>query len=106
MRVAHTIRTLKATEIVANLVKLEGWTLSGDGDNLAIEKAFGFANYYQTVAFVNAVAFIAHSEDHHPELAVSYDRCKVRFSTHSVGGVSINDFICAAKTDALIAFVA
>jgi len=54
---------------------------------------------------VNALAWIAHTEDHHPDLAVSYDRCVVRFNTHSVGGISINDFICAAKADALVAFV-
>ena len=54
---------------------------------------------------MNALAWIANTEDHHPDLAVSYDRCVVRFNTHSVNGVSINDFICAAKADALVAFV-
>ena len=54
------------------------------------------------MAFVNALAWIAHVEDHHPDLAVSYSRCTVRFNTHSVGGISINDFICAAKVDALL----
>ncbi len=55
------------------------------------------------MAFVNALAWVAHPEDHHPDLAVSYNRCAVRFNTHSVGGISINDFICAAKVDALLA---
>ena len=55
-----------------------------------------------TMAFVNAVAWIAHREDHHPDLLVSYNRCTVRFNTHSVGGLSINDFICAAKVDGLL----
>jgi 4a-hydroxytetrahydrobiopterin dehydratase len=55
---------------------------------------------------VNALAWICNTEDHHPELAVSYSRCVVRFNTHSVGGISVNDFICAAKADALISFVA
>ena len=101
MPVAHTLRALKATEIVANLAKLEGWTLSGDGDTLAIEKPFGFANYYQTVAFVNAVAFIAHAEDHHPELLVQPRQCLVRWRTDDVNGISLADFECAKRVDAL-----
>ncbi len=85
-----------------HLAQVSGWHLS-DG---AIEKTYAFKNYYETIAFVNALAWICHTEDHHPELAVSYSRCVVRFNTHSVGGISINDFICAAKADALVAFVA
>ncbi len=84
-----------------HLAQVSGWHLSSG----AIEKTFSFKNYHETLAFVNALAWIAHTEDHHPDLAVSYDRCVVRFSTHSVGGISINDFICAAKADALVAFV-
>jgi len=98
---AHTPRALKATEIVAHLAKLEGWTLSGDGDTLAIEKPFDFANYYQTLAFVNAVAFIAHAQDHHPELLVQYNQCLVRWRTHDAGGISLSDFDCARHVDAL-----
>ena len=75
------------------------WALS-DGDK-AIECVFRFKNYYETIAFVNALAWIAHSEDHHPDLSVSYNRCTVRYSTHSIGGLSENDFICAARLDAL-----
>jgi 4a-hydroxytetrahydrobiopterin dehydratase len=101
MRVTHTIRALKATELVASLAKLEGWRLSGDGDSLAIEKPFGFANYYQTVAFVNAVAFIAHAEDHHPELIVQPRQCLVRWRSHDVGGISPADFACAKRVDGL-----
>lgn len=101
MPLAPTLRALKATEIVAHLAKLEGWTLSGDGDTLAIEKAFGFANYYQTVAFVNAVAFIAHVEDHHPELLVQPRQCRVRWRTDDVRGISLADFACAKRVDAL-----
>ncbi|MEG0820548.1 MAG: 4a-hydroxytetrahydrobiopterin dehydratase [Burkholderiaceae bacterium] len=67
----------------------------------ALERSYAFANYYETIAFVNALAWIAHREDHHPDLAVSYKHCTVRFNTHSVGGISINDFICAAHADAL-----
>ena len=97
----QTRRALTATEVVAKLAQLEGWSLSGDGAHVAIEKTYRFANYHETIAFVNAVAFIAHTEDHHPDLSVHYDRCVVRWSTHDVGGLSENDFICAAKADAL-----
>ncbi len=89
-------------EIHSHLGQVSGWRLHAG----AIEKPFSFKNYHETVAFVNALAWIAHTEDHHPELTVSYDRCVVRFNTHSVGGISVNDFICAAKADALVAFVA
>lgn len=66
-----------------------------------IYRMFEFKNYYQTMAFVNAIAWIAHHEDHHPDLEVGYNRCLVRYSTHSLNGLSQNDFICAAKVDAL-----
>ena len=85
-----------------HLAQVSGWHLNQG----AIEKSFGFKNYYETIAFVNALAWICNTEDHHPDLSVSYNRCVVRFNTHSVGGISINDFICAAKADALIAFAA
>jgi 4a-hydroxytetrahydrobiopterin dehydratase len=67
-----------------------------------ISRVFRFDNYYQTMAFVNALAWVAHREDHHPDLEVGYNRCVVNFSTHSVGGLSNNDFICAARIDALV----
>jgi 4a-hydroxytetrahydrobiopterin dehydratase len=76
-----------------------GWSLSDDGN--AIERVFPFKNYYHTIAFVNALAWVAHRQDHHPDLNVGYNRCRVTFSTHSVGGLSENDFICAARIDAL-----
>lgn len=66
-----------------------------------IARTYRFKNYYRTMAFVNAVAWIAHAEDHHPDLEVGYNRCRVRYSTHAIGGLSRNDFICAAKIDAL-----
>jgi 4a-hydroxytetrahydrobiopterin dehydratase len=96
-------RALTPTEVVSSLAKVEAWRLSGDGQNVAIEKTFSFANYHETMAFVNAVAFIAHVQDHHPELAVSYNRCVVRFNTHDVQGLSLTDFDCAAQVDALLA---
>ncbi|WP_313295304.1 4a-hydroxytetrahydrobiopterin dehydratase [Diaphorobacter sp.] len=95
-------RALSATELVTQLVNLQGWSLNGDGANVAIEKTFRFANYFETIAFVNAVAFIAHTEDHHPDLSVHYDRCVVRFNTHDVGGISSTDLECAARVDALL----
>ena len=95
-------RALTATEIVANLAKIEGWKLTGDGSSVAIEKTFTFKNYYQTMAFVNAVAFIAHVQDHHPDLSVHYGRCVVRFNTHDVGGLSVTDFDCATQIEALL----
>jgi len=76
------------------------WTLASD--NQSISRTFRFKNYYQTLAFVNALAWIAHGEDHHPDLEVGYNRCLVRYSTHTVGGLSENDFICAARIDALL----
>lgn len=86
-------------DIATHLAQVPGWTLS----NGAIERSFRFKNFHETMAFANALAWICHREDHHPDLAVSYDRCSVRFNTHSVGGISINDFICAAKASSLIA---
>ena len=99
---ALTRRALTATEIVANLAKLEGWTLTGDGAAVAIEKTYTFANYYETMAFVNALAFIAHAQDHHPDLSVHFNRCVVHFNTHDVNGLSMSDFDCAARVDALL----
>jgi 4a-hydroxytetrahydrobiopterin dehydratase len=87
-------------EQARDLVKqLDGWELSEDG--AAIGKTYHFENYYQTIAFVNALAYMAHREDHHPDLGVHYNRCVVRYSTHDVGGLSLNDFICAAKCNSL-----
>jgi 4a-hydroxytetrahydrobiopterin dehydratase len=80
---------------------LPGWQLQEDG--AAIGQAFAFADYHRTMAFVNALAYIAHREDHHPDLGVHYNRVVVRYSTHDVGGLSENDFICAAKASALYA---
>jgi len=70
-------------------------------ENDVITRNYSFKNYYQTLAFVNAAAYVAHQEDHHPDMLVSYNKCKVSWSTHSVAGLSINDMICAAKLDVL-----
>ena len=68
----------------------------------ALRAEFEFRNYWETTAFVNAVAWIAHREDHHPDICFGYKTCAITYSTHSVGGLSENDFICAAKVDALL----
>lgn len=83
---------------IADLMQgLEGWSREGD----AIVKTYHFANYHETMAFVNATAWISHRADHHPDLAVGYNQCTVLYTTHSAGGLSRKDFDCAAKIDAL-----
>ena len=88
---------LEQTEIESMLKGLEGWEHSGK----ELVKTYRFKNYYETIAFVNAVAWISHRENHHPDLEVAYRQCRIRYSTHAIGGLSENDFICAAKIDAL-----
>jgi 4a-hydroxytetrahydrobiopterin dehydratase len=80
------------------LKTLSGWAIEGG----RLAKTFNFQNYYETMAFVNALAWISHREDHHPDLGVHYNKCRVEYSTHAIGGLSENDFICAAKCDALL----
>ncbi|MFL6588270.1 MAG: 4a-hydroxytetrahydrobiopterin dehydratase [Luteimonas sp.] len=95
---AHRLPEARVREL---LPQVAGWTLAEDGQ--ALTRTFRFDDYHRTMAFVNALAFIAHREDHHPDLGVYYDRVEVRYSTHDVGGLSENDFICAARADQLIA---
>lgn len=86
------------------LAQLPQWQrVDTDDGQAAIERRFTFADFHHTIGFVNAVAHVCNQQDHHPELAVSYGACTVRFNTHSVGGLSVNDFICAARVDALVA---
>jgi len=89
---------LAGVDISKYLAAVPGWELSGN----EITRTYAFKNYYQTVSFVNAVAWIAHQEDHHPDISFGYKKCTVRYSTHAIGGLSENDFISAAKIDALI----
>jgi 4a-hydroxytetrahydrobiopterin dehydratase len=89
-----------ASTVGAMLKEVPGWELNETGTE--ISRTFSFKNFHQTMAFVNALAWIAHREDHHPELEVGYKRCRVRYSTHAIGGLSENDFICAAKVAALV----
>ena len=88
---------MNAGDAAAQLKVLDQWTVEG----VALKKVYRFKNYYETLAFVNALAFMVHREDHHPDLYVGYNRCEVRYSTHSVNGISENDFISAAKADAI-----
>ncbi len=92
------LTAIDAQQLQAQLAS--GWEL----DDAAIElrQTFRFNDFYSTMAFVNALAWIAHQQDHHPDLEVGYNRCVVRYSTHSIAGLSENDFICAAKIDALV----
>lgn len=80
------------------LAALHGWTRAND----AITRRFPFDDFHHTMAFVNALAWVAHRQDHHPDLDVGYDHCTVTWSTHSAGGLTRNDFICAARTEALV----
>ncbi len=92
------VAPMSQDEIDRNLAALRGWELVG----MELVKTFHFRNYHDTMAFVNATAWVSHREDHHPELEVGYNRCRVRYSTHAIGGLSENDFICAARIDALL----
>ena len=90
--------TSLSADAVAKLLKaLPNWELAGG----KLAQTFKLKDHYETIAFVNAVAWISHRQDHHPDLAVGYNTCRITYSTHSVGGLSENDFICAAKVDAL-----
>lgn len=85
----------------ALLDALPGWALAADGG--AITKDFRFADFHHTLGFINAVGFMANQQDHHPDLEAGYGHCRLAWSTHDVGGLSMNDFICAARVEALLA---
>lgn len=87
-----------AKELLKELA--DGWAISPSGKELV--KDFTFKGYYKTIAFVNALAWIANSEGHHPDLEVGYNHCLVRYTTHAVDGLTENDYICAAKIDGLL----
>ncbi len=109
MQELHTIRCvaceggvppLTKDEINKLLTQLKDWQVSKDGKS--ISKRFSFKGFYKTMAFVNAIAWIANQENHHPDLQVGYDYCIVQYTTHAINGLSKNDFICAAKVDVLL----
>ena len=78
----------------------DGW--NAINNHKAIKKSFSFKNFYETMAFVNAIAWIANIENHHPDLEIGYNYCHITFLTHALKGLSHNDFICAAKLDGLL----
>ena len=89
---------LTDAQVAILLGDLPGWERVG----AEIAKTFTFKNYYETLAFVNATAWISHREDHQPDIELGYSKCRIRYTTHSVGGLWENDFICAAKIEALL----
>lgn len=91
---------LSATDRAAGLQALPGWEPTHDGT--AISKDFRFPDFHHTLGFINAIGFIANREDHHPDLEAGYGHCRLTWSTHDVGGLSMNDLICAAKVEALL----
>lgn len=95
------VAKMTEAEVKNMLAQLKDW--QANETHTAISRDFRFRNYYQTMAFVNAIAWMAHQENHHPDLEVSYNHCVVHYNTHAIGGLSENDFICAAKVDALFA---
>lgn len=96
------VRALQPTEVIMALAQVPGWGLSGDGDNVAIEKTFEFAQHTHALLFVNSVGWLSERLNHHPELTVTYRRCVVRWNTHDVLGLSRLDFEAATQTDALL----
>lgn len=90
---------LSPDEVITLIKGLDGWVHHA---NRSITKNFEFKDYYQTMSFVNAVAWISHRENHHPDLTVRYNQCRVEYSTHAIDALSENDFICAAKVDVLL----
>lgn len=98
--VAKGTPPLNDTQVHDHLKQVRDWALTSS--RAAIHREFHFRNYHETMSFVNAVAWVAHQQDHHPDMEVSYNRCKIIYTTHSVGGLSQNDFICAARIDTLL----
>lgn len=101
LKCKHAETALTKVEVADYLKAIPGWSETDS----RIVKNFKFKNYYETLAFINAIAYVIHAEDHHPEITLTYNNCLIKFDTHSVnggkGGLSENDFICAAKVDAI-----
>lgn len=93
-------KALTSAQIETLMIQLQsGWELKSNPD--ALYQRFSFKNFYHTMGFVNALAYIANQANHHPDLCLGYNYCEVRWTTHALKGLSMNDFICASKTDAL-----
>ena len=93
------VKPMSRAEMDKLLLQIPSWELNAEGGELS--RRFAFKNFYLTMAFVNAVAWVAHQENHHPDMEVGYNYCVLKYSTHAIGGLSENDFICAAKVDGL-----
>lgn len=96
------VRALQPTEVIMALAQVPGWGLTGDGDHVAIEKTFEFAEHTHALLFVNSVGWLSEKLNHHPELVLTYRRCVVRWNTHDVRGLSRLDFDAATRTDTLV----
>jgi 4a-hydroxytetrahydrobiopterin dehydratase len=97
-RCVPNVVALDAAQVAAVMPGVPGWSVSGT----SLVRTFELRNYHDTMAFVNAIAYMTHIQDHHPDMLVQYKQCTLRYSTHSVGGaLSLNDFICAAKANAI-----
>ena len=99
-RSVHKAPKLESGQLPALLAQVPGYEL--DAAQGVISKEYKFPDFYETIAFVNALAYIANQEDHHPDLVVGYGKCRVSFTTHDAGGLTENDFIAAARVNALI----
>ena len=90
---------LAPAQVAQLLLQIPAWGV----EDAHLRRSFRFGNHYELMAFVNAVAWVSHREDHHPDISLGYNTCTISYITHSIGGLSDNDFICAAKLDALFA---
>ena len=94
------IGALEAEQIGALMAQVEDWEISADGK--VLQKTFRFKGFLKTMSFINALAWVANKEGHHPDFNAGFNYCTVNWSTHAVDGLTENDFICAAKTNALL----
>ena len=94
------VTPMARTEAAATLAEIPDWELSED--NKSIHRRFEFKGFYKCMSFINAMAWIANAENHHPDFSAGYNFCEVTFTTHAIDGLSENDFICAAKINVLL----
>jgi 4a-hydroxytetrahydrobiopterin dehydratase len=96
------IPPLDAKQVDQLLTQIPGWEVNAK--NTAISRELKFKNFFRTMSFVNALAYLANQENHHPDFQVTYNTCKVQYTTHAIDGLSVNDFICAQKVNLLLDF--
>lgn len=95
---ASTIPTLLSAEQTKSYLK-EIPTWNTNLEKKGISRTFKFKDYHQTLLFINSIAEIIHAENHHPNISFGYNSCSINYSTHSADGVTLFDFICAAKIE-------